>query len=91
MARLIQLVLPLKVDRFTAVLRIRGVYVYVHWSVLLIATFMLAGTLRRPIMTLVGITCYLSLLLIHECGHMFLAQRKGCQVQSITLYPIHGI
>ena len=43
-----------KLGRLTQVMRVRGVDVYVHWSVLLIVTIMLAGTLRRPVMTIVG-------------------------------------
>jgi stage IV sporulation protein FB len=33
----------------------------------------------------------LSVLLIHESGHMLVAHRMGCEVFSIELYPIFGI
>jgi Zn-dependent protease len=33
---------------------------------------------------------YFGVLLIHECGHMILAQRKGYAVCAIELYPICG-
>lgn len=90
MAGLVQLARPLKPGRLTCVLKIRGVNVYVHWSVFVIAIFMLTGTISRPVMTLVGMICYLGVLLIHECGHMIAAQRLGCRVNFIELYPIHG-
>lgn len=76
--------------RLTLVARIRGVNVFVHWSVFLIAGLLLLASLRRPLLTLLGLACYLSMLLIHECGHMIAAQLKGYEVHSIELYPIHG-
>ena len=69
---------------------VRGVELYVHWSVFAIAAVMLVGTLRRPLLTLVGLLSYLSVLLIHECGHMIAAQRRRYKVWSIELYPIFG-
>jgi hypothetical protein len=58
-------------------MRINGVDVYVHWSVFAIAGVMLLGVLERPTLTFVAIVAYLSILLIHECGHMIAAQRRG--------------
>jgi stage IV sporulation protein FB len=91
MPRFIQLAKPFKPDRLTPVLRIKGVNVFVHWSVFVIAAIMLLGTIRRPVMTFVGVACYLSVILIHECGHMVAAQLKGYAVDGIFLYPIHGL
>jgi stage IV sporulation protein FB len=91
MPRLIQLAKPFQPDKLTPVLRIRGVKVFVHWSVFVIAAIMLLGTIRRPVMTLVGVVCYLSVILIHECGHLVAAQSKGYAVDGIFLYPIHGL
>lgn len=85
-----QIARPIHFGRLTGILRINGASVYVHWSVFAIATLMLLGALRKPIMTIIGIVCYLSVLLIHECGHMVVAQRLGCRVEAIELYPIHG-
>jgi len=90
MPRLIELARPVKPGKLTAIIRINGVSVFVHWSVFVITGMLLLGVIRRPWMTLVGILCYLSMLLIHECGHMIAAQRKGCEVYSIQLYPIFG-
>lgn len=70
--------------------RVRGVRVYVHWTVFAIAGVMLLGAVQRPALSLVGIACYLGVLLIHECGHAIAAQRRGTYVTAIELYPLHG-
>lgn len=64
---------------------------YVHWSVLLIAAIILLGALRQPLIALVGLSAYLSVLLIHECGHLIMAKRLGYDALRIELYPIHGL
>ena len=76
--------------RLTEIMEINGVRVYAHWSVLVIGTLILFGTIERPIETIAAWSAYFSVILIHECGHMIAAQRKGCEVFSIELYPIHG-
>ncbi|HWZ81804.1 MAG TPA: hypothetical protein VNW47_04230 [Terriglobales bacterium] len=39
---------------------------------------------------LVGLLSYLSVILIHEVGHLVAAQRLGCRVESIKLYALFG-
>jgi stage IV sporulation protein FB len=34
---------------------------------------------------------YYGVILLHECGHMIAAQRRGSVVSSIELYPIWGL
>lgn len=46
--------------------------------------------IERPAETLAAWTAYFSVILIHECGHMIAAHRKGYEVLAIELYPIHG-
>ena len=65
--------------------------VYVHWSVFVLASIILAGTIRHPLLTLAALPSYIAMILIHECGHLIAAQRCHCTVYSIKLYPIHGI
>jgi hypothetical protein len=60
-----------------------------HWSVLLIGTLILFRAIERPVETLAAWTAYFGIILIHECGHMLTAQRKGYHVLAIELYPIH--
>jgi Zn-dependent protease len=76
--------------RLHEVMRIRDVPVLVHWSVFVVSVLLILYATKRPLIALVGLLCYWSVLLIHECGHMVFAQRKGCKVFSIELYPICG-
>src|SRR5580704_18476759 len=91
MPKFIQWTNPITQDKLTHVMRIRGVDVYVHWTVFLIALLMILGALQRPALTVVGLICYLSVLLIHETGHLIAAHRRGSKVFSIKLYPIFGV
>jgi len=75
---------------FMRVMRVKGVDVNVHWTVFLVGAIILLNAGRKPVLTLVGLLCYLSVLLIHEIGHLIAAQRRGSQVLEIRLYPIHG-
>ncbi len=82
---------PIRVDKLTEIMRIRGVSVYVHWTVFLVAAAMIAGAVEGPVLTLAASISCMGVMLIHECGHMVAAQRLGCRVSSIELYPIFGV
>jgi len=82
---------PIRFDKRTKIGQIRGVDTYVHWTVFVVAAFFLAGVMRRPGLTLLGLAAYWGVLLIHETGHLIVAQRLGCPVFSIELYPIFGV
>jgi len=73
----------MKLRKLTEIMQVRGVSVYAHWSVLLIGTLVLFGAVERPAETLVAWTSYFSVILIHECGHMIAAHRKGYAVLAI--------
>jgi stage IV sporulation protein FB len=91
MSPIIQFANPVKFDKLTRVLRLRGVDVYVHWTVFLIAGIMIYAAFRRPWVALAGGASWMALILLHECGHMIAAHRKHVRVMSIELYPIHGL
>ena len=91
MPRNFELITPIRLARLTRFIRIRRVDVSVHWSVLVISALILLGVARRPLGSLIGLTAYLSVLVIHECGHVIAAQRRGCHVFEVELYPIFGI
>ncbi|HWC17009.1 MAG TPA: hypothetical protein VG498_08330 [Terriglobales bacterium] len=91
MAKLIRVPLPIKMDRLTRIAQVRGSDVYVHWSVFLIAVLMVSAVIRHALVTLAGIAGWLGVMLIHECGHAFAAQRYGSEVLCIDLYPIFGL
>jgi stage IV sporulation protein FB len=65
--------------------------VYAHWSVLLVGAYILFRAIDQPREAFVVLVCYFGVMLIHECGHLILAHRKGCKVRSIQLYAIYGI
>jgi Zn-dependent protease len=81
---------PIRIDRLTRVFRLKGVDVFVHWTVFLIAAVMVYATRRNPWVTLTAGASWLGLLLLHECGHMIFARRRHTPVISIELYPIVG-
>ncbi|HTS36283.1 MAG TPA: hypothetical protein VMH04_11455 [Candidatus Solibacter sp.] len=91
MAPLFKFENPIRFDKQTKIGQIRGVDTYIHWTVFVVAALILAGVVRNPWLTLLGLVAYLSILLIHETGHLIAAQRMGCRVLSIELYPIFGV
>ena len=82
---------PIRFDKLTKLGQIRGADLYLHWTVFLVGAFILAGVLRHPALTLLGLAAYWGVLLIHETGHLIAAQRLGCPVFSIEIYPIFGV
>ena len=72
-------------------MRIRGVDVYFHWTVFLVGLLIVLIAGRRPVLTITALLSFLGLLLLHEAGHMIVAQRLGTRVREIRLYPIFGL
>ena len=91
MPRNIEFPLPIKLDKLTRIVRIRGVDVCLHWTLIVIWAVILLNAIHAPLLSLVGLCCYTAVLLIHECGHLIAAQKLNCQVYSIELYPNFGI
>lgn len=81
----------MQIGRLTRVAQVCGVDVYVHWTVAAFAAAIVAGANRRPSTMIPGVAAYLTLLLLHESGHLFMAWRRGCQPYSMALYPIFGL
>jgi Zn-dependent protease len=91
MPKSLEVPLPIRIDKLTEIMRIRGVPVYVHWSVLVVAFLILFNVIHHPVSSLLGLAAYISVLLIHESGHLIAARRMRCEVLSIQLYPMFGI
>jgi len=89
--KLVEVPFPIRIDKLTEILRVRGVPVYVHWTVLLISVLILINVIRHPLTSLFGLAAYIGVLLIHEAGHLVAAQRMHCDVERIRLYPIFGV
>ncbi len=83
--------------------RIAGIDIKAHWSLLVIfalITWSLAiggftggagGTTADWIAAVVAAVLFFAALLAHELGHALLAQRKGQQVEGITLWVFGGV
>jgi membrane-associated protease RseP (regulator of RpoE activity) len=80
-----------KFKKMIEVMEVRRVKVFVHWSVILISVVILCGAIEDPLLAFTVLACYYGVILLHEYGHMVAAQRKGCTVFSIDLYPIWGL
>src|SRR5437660_5181503 len=87
MPPLIKFANPIRFDKKTKIGEIRGADLYVHWTAFLVAAILLAGALRRPAFSLLGLTAYWGGLLLHETRHLIAAQRFGCPVFSNDPYP----
>lgn len=82
---------PIRFEKLTKIGQVRGVDTYLHWSMFVIAGLMLLNVARHPGLTITGLGAWLGVLLIHETGHLIAAQRRGCTVYSIELYPFFGV
>lgn len=90
-SKFIQWTNPIRLEKLTHVMKVRGVDVYIHWTVFLIVAFFILGAIQNPGSTLVGLASYLAMIWIHETGHLIAAHRRGSEVFEIEIYPILGI
>jgi stage IV sporulation protein FB len=67
-----------------------GVPILVHWTVPAVGLFVLGTGVQHILTAAALIASYLAMLVIHEVGHQFVAERRGCRVVAIKIYPIHG-
>ena len=72
-------------------MQINRVRVCAHWSVLLIGAIILLRAFDDAPQAFLILFGYFGVILLHECGHMIAAQKRGCTVSSIELYPIWGV
>jgi Zn-dependent protease len=73
------------------ILEIQRVPVYANWSLVLFSVVILLSAFERPAEALAAWFSFFGILLLHECGHMFVAQKLGYPVDSIRLYPFFGL
>jgi Zn-dependent protease len=71
-------------------LNVCGAPVFLHWSVLVVMGGCLAMAVSDPIVAIVAVFSYFSVILIHEFGHAFVASKLGYEIDSIRLSVIHG-
>ena len=71
-------------------LNVCGAPVFLHWSALVVMGGCLAIAVSDPLVAIVAVAAYFSVILIHEFGHAFVARKLGYEVDSIRLSVIHG-
>jgi Zn-dependent protease len=71
-------------------LRIFHAPVYVHSWVLIATAVICLAAFRDVLQAALLIACYLSVITLHEIGHAFVARRRGLEVLSISIGPLHG-
>src|SRR5262249_33534228 len=91
MAKTLEIPKPIKIDRFTRIARVTGIDVYIHWTVFAVAIIILINSVRRPVLTLVGLLSFFTVLLIHELGHAIAARQRGQAASHIEIYPFFGL
>ena len=91
MAKTLEIPGSLKIDRLTRIARVKGIDIYVHWTVFAVSIIILINSVRRPALTLVGLLSFFTVLLIHEFGHLIAARLRGHEPDYIEIYPIFGL
>jgi len=79
------------IPRLIRIGSVNRVPIRVHVTVPLLAIFFLIAGLDRPLTACAGIGAYLAILMFHELGHQFVAQRLGYHVTAIEVYPFHAL
>ena len=82
----------MKYLRFFRIGKVRafGAPVYVHTSVFLVSAIVLLSAVKAPLMAVVALLSYLSIIFIHEAGHAFVARKLRLYVDRIDISWIHG-
>jgi Zn-dependent protease len=72
--------------------RLRGIgaALYVHVSVLVAAAVLVLAGVQSPQFAAVTLLSLIAVVLVHETGHVVVAQRLGYSVTSIRFSLIHG-
>jgi Zn-dependent protease len=71
-------------------IRLLGAPTYVHWSLLLVVGLLGFMSFHSLPYAVVAIASYLGVIVIHEAGHAWMAQRFGCRVFAIRIAWLHG-
>ena len=63
---------------------------FLHWSVLAVVGGCLAMAVSDPVVALIAVVSYFSVILVHELGHAGVAWWLGYEIDFIKLSVIHG-
>src|SRR5580658_5614830 len=70
--------------------KIFGASIRLHISVALIIGTIALTALGSVAFGLVTVASLLAVILLHECGHVFVARRLGCHAEHVWLTAFHG-
>src|SRR5438270_520462 len=73
-----------------------GIGIYVHWTFLLLAAYVLMsnfdlGGIDLAVYSVGLLLAVFGCVVLHELGHALTARQFGIPTQDITLYPIGGV
>ena len=71
--------------------KVFGVPVFIHWSALLVVGGLLVASVNSPVLGIITISSYFSVILLHEAGHAYFAKKLGYDVYAIYLGFFHGL
>jgi Zn-dependent protease len=71
--------------------RLYGAEVRVHVTAWFFIAIIALSTLKSPLLGLAAISAYLGMVLLHECGHAYIANRLGYRVYGIEVGAFHGL
>jgi len=64
--------------------------IFVHWSVLAATGVLVTLSFDTVVHAITAVVCYLSIIVIHELGHAWMARRRHYPVFSIHIAMFHG-
>jgi hypothetical protein len=76
---------PIEIARF------HGVSLLLDQTSLLPVMAALPGIIAAPAPGLSAVVAYYVTLLLHECGHAFVAGRENCHVYTVEVHAFHGL
>ncbi len=71
--------------------RLFGSAISIHWSVFVVLLLLSFPVFNSPIYATVTIVSYLSVIFIHELGHLIVAKLHNLQVFNLKFGAFHGI
>ncbi len=79
----------MKEFQFIKLFRFRNTPIYAHWSLCIVMLIVIVASIKYSFL-LISVISILFVTLIHELGHMLLANKLGLKTIRINLYLVHA-